>query len=109
MANGHENLRPFDTLTEERQREIRSAGGKASQKKKREQKQLKELLEIFLSMDNLDTGTDNYMAITAALGNQALQGNVKAYEVIRDTIGQKPVEQQQVDMSATITVDYGDD
>ena len=31
-------------------------------------------------------------AITASLVKQALEGNTKAYEIIRDTIGQKPAD-----------------
>lgn len=31
-------------------------------------------------------------ALSAALIKQALSGNTKAYEIIRDTIGEKPVE-----------------
>ena len=35
-------------------------------------------------------------AITIALIKQALNGNVKAYEVIRDTIGEKPALKQEI-------------
>ena len=35
-------------------------------------------------------------ALSAALIKQALSGNTKAYEIIRDTIGEKPVEKVAV-------------
>jgi hypothetical protein len=103
MAN-NENLRK---LTTEEAREIGRKGGKASVKARRKKKQLKELLELALSQPHED-GEDNYYAITAALIQEALSGNTKAFEVIRDTIGQKPTEQQQMDLNAKIEVDYGD-
>lgn len=90
---GLENLIPFDKLTEEEQRAIRSAGGKASGKARRKKKELKKLLELALSQPmQSNPNEDNYTGITAALIAKALAGDTKAFEVIRDTIGQKPVE-----------------
>jgi len=103
MANT-ENLKPLST---EKAREIGKKGGKASVKARRRKKQLKELLEIALSQPHED-GEDNYTAITAALVQEALSGNTKAFEIIRDTLGQKPTEQQQMNMTAKIEVDYGE-
>lgn len=54
MAND-KNLIPFSQRTEEEQREIRSKGGKASQKKQREKKALKQLMQDILEMP-LNTG-----------------------------------------------------
>jgi hypothetical protein len=109
MANNKENLKSFTELTAEEQRKIASMGGKASVKARRRKKELKELLEIALSQPSVDgVSEDNWTAITAALINKAISGDTKAYEVIRDTIGQKPTEQQQLDMTAKIEVDYGE-
>jgi hypothetical protein len=104
-----ENLRPFNERTEDEQREIATKGGKASGKARRRRKELKQLLELALSQpsESVD-GEDNYTAITAALVQRAIQGDTKAYEVIRDTLGQKPVEQAQMDLTAKIEVDYGE-
>ena len=105
MAN-NENLRK---LTTKEAREIGRKGGKASVKARRKKKELKQLLEIALSQPSEEMpGEDNYMAICAALINEAKTGNGKAFEIIRDTIGQKPTEQQQMDLTAKIEVDYGD-
>ena len=104
-----ENLRPFNELTEDEQRALATKGGKASAKARRRKKELKELLELALSQPSeIVDGEDNYTAITAALVNKAIQGDTKAYEVIRDTLGQKPVELQQMDLTAKIEVDYGE-
>lgn len=103
---GIDNLR---TPTAEQARERGRKGGLASAKARAEKKQLKELLEMALSQPSeIVDGEDNYTAITAALVNKAIQGDTKAYEVIRDTLGQKPVEQQQMNLTAKIEVDYGE-
>lgn len=103
---GIENLR---TPTTEEARERGKKGGQASGKARRRRKELKQLLELALSQPSeIVDGEDNYTAITAALVQRAIQGDTKAYEVIRDTLGQKPVEQQQMDLTAKIEVDYGE-
>lgn len=103
---GIDNLR---TPTTEQARERGRKGGLASAKARAEKKQLKELLELALSQPSeIVDGEDNYTAITAALVQKAIQGDTKAYEVIRDTLGQKPTEQTQMDLTAKIEVDYGE-
>lgn len=104
-----ENLIPFNERTEDERRELARKAGIASGEARREKKLLKELLEMALSQPSeIVDGEDNYTAITAALVQKAIQGDTKAYEVIRDTLGQKPVEQAQMDLTATIEVDYGE-
>ena len=67
-----------------------SKGGKKSVEVRRQKKLLKELLEEALEKE---TKTGNMaIDITNALIKKAKNGNVKAYEVIRDTLGQKPAE-----------------
>jgi hypothetical protein len=81
-----ENLIPFNELTEEELRKATSNGGKKSVQKRRELKTLKEELKILLSLN------ETQEKISLALLQQALKGNVKAFEVVRDTIGQKPTD-----------------
>jgi hypothetical protein len=48
-------------------------------------------------------------AITAKLFEQALKGNIKAFETIRSTVGQDPVqkvEQVNIDMEYEESVEY---
>lgn len=100
-----ENLIPTNRRSKEEVREIGRKGGIASGKARREQKMLKELLEDALSKG---TETDNeYVNITLALIREANKGNVKAYEVIRDTLGQKPID--KVEHSGVIPVVIDDD
>ena len=102
MAKGRENLVDLRTRTTEEQREIARMGGIASGKARKEKRMLKDLLEEALSKG---TDTDNeYVNITKALINEANKGNVKAYEVIRDTLGQKPVEKVEVTNSIDETI-----
>ena len=82
-------------LTSEEARINGSKGGKKSVEVRRQKKLLKELLEEALEKE---TKTGNVAVdITSALINRAKDGNIKAYEVIRDTLGQKPVESVKIE------------
>ena len=85
-----ENLIPFNKRTEEEQREIAKKGGKASAKARQERKALKDELLLLLSKG------DTQQKVSLALIQQALDGNTKAFEVIRDTIGEKPREEYSI-------------
>lgn len=107
MARNTENLK---VPTSEQAREYGRKGGKASGEARRRKKELKELLEIALSQpceENPDM--DNWTAVTVALLNKAKGGDTKAYEVMRDTIGQKPKDVVETelkgDVSIQITID----
>ena len=93
MAN-EKNLIPLNKRTQRERKEIASKGAKATNKLKAERKSLKEELLILLSTGN----TQN--KISTALIEQAQKGNTKAYEIIRDTIGEKPKE--NIDVSGQI-------
>ena len=82
MAN-EKNLKP---LTTEKAREIGRKGGIASGKAKKARKTLKEELLALLEAG------DTQKNISLAMIQQALEGNTKAFEVIRDTVGEKPVD-----------------
>ncbi|MBP3261162.1 hypothetical protein [Pseudobutyrivibrio sp.] len=72
-----------------------SKGGKASAEAKRRRKDLRLALEMLLEKEYTDnqgkklTGTE---AITAKLFQQAMKGNIRAFETIRSTVGQDPVQ-----------------
>lgn len=110
MAGNIDNLVKNEDRTPEERRKNATKAGKASGVARKRKKELKELLMLALSQPQTDDpSTDNYMGITVALINKALNGDVKAFETIRDTIGQKPIEQQEVGLSAKIEIDYGED
>lgn len=98
MAN-NENLIPFDKRTESEQREIRSAGGKASGKARRRKAALRDVMNRLITMKvNVDGLSDVLLAdggestyeeiISMAMIEQAALGNVKAFNAIRDVLGQ---------------------
>lgn len=98
MAN-EQNLNPFGTLTESEQRKISSKGGKASGEARRRKKLLRECLEELLEREMTDKSGNTVSgaeALAVKLFKKAMDGDVKAFEVLRDTSGQKPVEKIMV-------------
>jgi len=73
------------------------SGGIASGEARRARITLRAALEELLSMPvkdeaGIETGETIQHAIAVALIEKALKGDTKAFEIIRDTIGEKPVE-----------------
>jgi hypothetical protein len=90
-----ENLIPFSERSQEEARELGKKGGIASGKARKEKRQLKDELELLMQNISKDGRTYQEL-ISTALVKEALKGNTKAYEIIRDTLGQKPIEVQQI-------------
>lgn len=87
--------RPF--LTSEQAREAGKKGGKKSAQKRKERKTLREdLIATLTDMEIPQKETGKKIPVQEALSiaviKAALNGNVRAYEIIRDTIGEKPIE-----------------
>jgi hypothetical protein len=112
--NGKGILIPFSHLTPEERSEITRKGGIASGKKKREKKLIAQELEKRLAQRkvvkfNEETGEkeviNGFEAMVEIMINQMLeeenretiQAKTKVFEVIRDTMGQKPKE--NIDMT----------
>lgn len=76
-----------------------SKGGKASVKARAERRDLRRALELLLEKEwedksgNKLTGTE---AVATRLFEQAMKGNIRAFETLRDTVGQKPIEKVMV-------------
>lgn len=104
MANS-KNLKSNSERTPRERKELAQKAGKKSGEKRRERKALKELLEIALALPNEETGEENRIAITSALIRQAIKGNVLAYTTIRDTLGEKPVDKQELSLKQPIIID----
>lgn len=85
-----DNLVSLADRTTEEVREIARKGGIASGKSRRERKTLKEELLLLLSQG------DTQEKISLSLIQEAMKGNTKAFEVIRDTVGEKPKEEIEV-------------
>ena len=85
---GKENLRPVSSKEEARERGRK--GGLASGEARRKRKTLKEELLLMLSEG------ETQQSVTLALIEKAISGDTKAFEVIRDTIGEKPVDKVMI-------------
>lgn len=103
MAANPQNLVNF-TSDQDREAAARNGrkGGIASGEAKRRRKSLREQLEILLENGNTQE------SVAVALVEKAMGGDVKAFEVLRDTVGEKPVDkvetkQTVVDMSKFTT------
>lgn len=83
----------------EEQVKIAQKGGLASAESRRKKRDLRLALEMLLEKDfkdksgNTISGTE---AVTAKLFEKAMKGDVRAFETLRDTVGQKPVEKLEV-------------
>ena len=87
MAN-ERNLNPV--RSENEAREIGKKGGIAAGEASRKKKTIRETLEMMLS-GKMPDGATRQDAIVVALLEKALSGDVRAFEAIRDSIGEKPV------------------
>lgn len=91
MAN-EQNLRPseYQLSQEEAKR-----GGIASGEARRRKRDIRLALEALLEKDISDKN-GNVMTTTEAIAlkqiEKALKGDTKAFEVVRDTVGQKPTD-----------------
>ena len=92
MAN-EQNLIPLNKRSKEVQREIQEKGRKANKEKIEARKTLRE--ELLALLEKGDTQTK----LSLSLIQEAINGNTKAFEVIRDTIGEKPKENISVGVS----------
>ena len=87
MAN-EQNLKPVTSKKEARERGRK--GGLASVEARRKRKTLKEELLLMLSEG------ETQQSVTLALIEKAMSGDTKAFEVIRDTIGEKPIDKVMI-------------
>lgn len=107
---GYENIKGkgFDSRTTEELREITSRAGKASGVARRRKADFRKTLNLLLTAE-IDSpewtpmlealGLDSTLesAINAAIIKEALQGNIKAYIAIRDTLGQTTKSQEDLE------------
>ena len=111
MAKKEDNLVKGDEahkLTVEEQ----SMGGKASAEARRKKRDLRNAIEILLETDikgkngEIKSGAE---AIAIAQFQKALRGDTRAFEILRDTAGQKPVEKVMVAEVEQSTLDEIED
>lgn len=100
-AMAREDLQPVRTKEEAKKRG--RAGGIKSGEARRARKTLKEELLLLLSQGNTQE------KISLALISKALNGDTKAFEVIRDSIGERQTDRIEQDTNATVTVKLAGD
>ena len=96
MAN-EQNLRPVQT--EKEAREKGAKGGKASGEARRRKRDIRLALEMLLEKEYKGKGGEALSgaeAIAIKQMEKALKGDTRAFEIIRDTAGQKPVEKVMI-------------
>lgn len=125
MAN-EENLKSLGERTTSEQRKIAAKGGIASGKARRDKKAMKETLEALLSMqmqsgkaadveavksfaDLKGKNISVQEAMVIAMIQKAMKGSVQAAEWVRDTAGQKPVENMNMNMNLPVFFEGEDD
>lgn len=99
---GSENLIPLNERTKEEQKKIATMGGIASGKSRAARKTLKE--ELLLLLENEDIQKKISLALIDRAMTYDTMGN-KAFEVIRDTIGEKPKEEIEQRQEVKVVMD----
>lgn len=127
MAN-EQNLRPFTSeQSREEAKKNGAKGGRASGESRRRQRTLREGLEILLSKPikkgkvtdinklkaiGKDTVSEANLtaedAIILAMINKAAKGDVHAYEAIRDQLGEKPADKQEITVNGAMDLNTAD-
>lgn len=95
-------------LTPEQLKEITSNAGKASVKARQEKKQLKNYIKALLEIKD-EEGIDNYTKLVISLYTKALNGDVQAFNSLRDTIGEKPKDEVSLETPTKIKISITDE
>ena len=99
------NLKPVRSTADAQVRG--SAGGRKSGESRRKKKELRERLELLLKTKK--DGLTVADALVMALVEKGLTGDVRAFEVIRDTLGQKPANRVELPQGMVICWHDGSD
>lgn len=113
MARKEDNLHPF-TSDQSRDEAVMNGqkGGIASGKARAEKRDLRKALELLLEQEFTDKKGEKRtgaQVITERLFAEVMKGNVRAFEVLRDTVGQKLPERimiAEVDQSVIDEVEH---
>lgn len=98
MANEQNLLKKEDRTASERRESARNAGI-ASGEARRRKRDLRLAMEMLLEKDVTDKNgkiVSGAEAIAIKQFEKALKGDTRAFEMIRDTAGQKPVDKVQI-------------
>ncbi len=128
MSNPHPEPHP-ENLKRHTSESARIAGRKGAEvanAKKAKKKTFKEILEVYLDLpvvadeemlDGIDPETKRKMRevgmtyadlINLSVIREAKKGNMRAYEAVRDQLGQKPIEKTEVKIEGDIDLQQAD-
>jgi len=102
MAN-EQNLIPLNKRSKEVQREIQEKGRQANKAKIERRKTLREELLALLEKGDMQK------KMSLSIIQKAIKGDTKAYEIIRDTVGEKPKDVIDANVNTEIKVMIEDD
>ena len=101
----------FDSRTTAEQQKIASAGGQASGEARRRKRDIRLALEALLEKDIADKH-GNVMSTAEAIAikqiEKALKGDTRAFEVVRDSAGQKPTDKIDLTVNDDSTKEMDD-
>jgi isocitrate dehydrogenase len=100
MNKGIENLKPV--LSKEEAIRRGRQGGIKSGEARRQRKTLKEALKLALELKK-DGVTIQDKGVIALL-EKYMDGDLKAFEIVRDTIGEKPTDKIEADVNQDISI-----
>lgn len=101
MAN-EQNLIPVTKRSPRERKEICRKGAEATNRIKAQRKTLREELLLLLAKG------DTQERLSLSLIQKAIKGDTKAYEVIRDTVGEKPKDVIDANVNTEIKVTLDD-
>lgn len=114
-----ENLIPLNKRTKSAQREIQSKGGRSSRDAARKRIALREITSILINA-RAELDSEQIARFTAkgldveditiqvqmvqAQIEKAVGGDTKSFEVVRDTVGEKPKDNMSIEMATGVEV-----
>jgi hypothetical protein len=108
MANNEENLVSLADRTTEEQRKIARMGGIASGKARKERKKFKE--DLIAALEAMKDGKTVQELGVEAIISKFIAGDMQAFTIVRDTIGEKPTDKIEAEVGVTnINVKLDDD
>lgn len=98
MAN-EDNLIPNSERTPEELREMARKGGIASGKARKERKKFKE--DLIAALEAIKDGKTVQELGIEAIIHKFISGDMQAFTIVRDTIGEKPVDKVEAEVGVT--------
>ena len=86
----------FKNKTPAERRELGARGAAKTNQIREEKRTFAQICEIIAKLPDEETGELNEIAVINAIFKKAKNGDVSAFAAIRDTMGQKPTDKQEI-------------